>query len=259
MRGLGLDVLILGGASGVGAGLAEALHARGDKVLVADRVSVPDNRWETVSVDLLDDAGMDRLRERLERDFSAVDWLVCSAGGIDGMPLLDVEPERWRWMLDANLVAVAASVIRLADSIRPGGKLVITGSGSGFVAPENGSGLGAYCVAKHALLGYYRAVRQELRQRGVETVLMLPSGVKGGLAQNSARQRHADKLEQAEQVRGAQPQDRALVAARDAAEIMIAQILEGRAVVSNELEKMRALLRAGFEDLDAAFDAIHEA
>lgn len=253
MGALDLKVVILGGASGVGAGLAESLHARGAEILVADRATIAEPRWKTVAIDLLDTLGLEGLARRVASELGSVDWVVCTVGGIDAKPLLAIESKRWRWMLDANLVAVADSVAALAGSVRAGGKIILAGSGSGFVGPDAGTDLGAYSVAKHALLGYFRALREELRPRDVDAVLMLPSAVEGRLAQSSAGVRHEDGVDRVAEVRGAQSAARTLVNARDAADTMIAQILEGRTIVSNDPEKMHRLLRAGYEELDAGF------
>ena len=65
---LDLKVVILGGASGVGAGLAESLHARGADILVADRETIAETRWKATAVDLLDPLGLESLAKSVARE-----------------------------------------------------------------------------------------------------------------------------------------------------------------------------------------------
>lgn len=94
-------------------------------------------------------------------------------------------------MLKANLftqvrsVAVLLPLMRKSDGFR---HIVPTAALAGFAAPSTaGAHLGLYSTAKHAVVGYSDALREELREEGIGVSLLLPHRAKGNLAANSAR------------------------------------------------------------------------
>ena len=76
-------------------------------------------------------------------------------------------------MLDANLLGAYRLTRRLVPGMiaRRSGTIINVCSTASVVAYPNG---GSYCIAKHALYGFSRTLREELKPHGVRVVSLLP-------------------------------------------------------------------------------------
>lgn len=87
MKMTGNTILVTGGTSGIGRSLAEALHDRGNKVIVAgrrqallDEVTVGRNRMAGMQLDLGDRASLPRFADDVRTRFPGLNVLVANAG-----------------------------------------------------------------------------------------------------------------------------------------------------------------------------------
>ncbi len=116
MRFEGRNVLVTGGASGIGLAIADAFLAEGARVLVADRdrdglAALPDRlsspeRLETIEIDLAEPANPARLGELAEETLGSVEVLVNNAGLMRQTPVLEISAEEWEELFAVNLRAV---------------------------------------------------------------------------------------------------------------------------------------------------------
>jgi NAD(P)-dependent dehydrogenase (short-subunit alcohol dehydrogenase family) len=180
-------VVITGGASGFGLGLADECAQRGMRVVLLDRDGARAEREAgalggahgiatfSIEVDVaVDDQVRQAALEVAER-FDRVDVLVSNVG----VQLFgDVEhftDAEWQWMLDVNVVGAARTVraflpyLRRAD--RP--RLAFTTSSS-VLSPA--SRLGAYQATKFAVWGLAETLRLELAGE-VAVSVIFPSGM----------------------------------------------------------------------------------
>ncbi|WP_182900322.1 SDR family oxidoreductase [Microbispora sp. H10830] len=167
------NVLITGGASGLGRATAMAVAKAGGRPLVVD-VNEPDGGFDHVRADLAD-------REQAER---AVRELADRAGGLDGVVtaagidacgrLEDVAAEQWERVIGVNLLGTAA-VVRAALPYlrRSGGKVVTVASTLGVRAFGDAT---AYCASKFGVVGFTRALAAELAGQ-VGVTLLIPGGM----------------------------------------------------------------------------------
>ena len=83
----GNTVLITGGGTGIGRGLAEALHHRGNQVIIAGRnatrlaqVAAANRGIETVVLDVADPAGITRVTADVLTRFPDLNVVISNAG-----------------------------------------------------------------------------------------------------------------------------------------------------------------------------------
>jgi NAD(P)-dependent dehydrogenase (short-subunit alcohol dehydrogenase family) len=183
----GSRVLITGGSSGIGAGLAEALAAAGatvgiaarrrdrlDEVLARCRVHQPESRmW---AVDLTDDAQVDRLAAEAVDQLGGVDLLVNNAGIPKRRHVTALDPATVASVMAINYL----SPVRLTLALLPA--MVARGSGrivnvSSVAAPLSSPGESAYDASKAALAVFSEAMAVDLWDTGVKVTVVYPGVV----------------------------------------------------------------------------------
>jgi short-subunit dehydrogenase len=159
--------LLTGAGSGIGAALADMLHARGDSLLLVgrspERAGELAERWqgaETLVADLSDPgtiAGLDLP--------ASLDSVVHAAGAVGLGRVGELSSKEWRSQLDVNLLA-PAELTRLAlPALRAArGTVVFVNSGAGLRANPDWA---AYAASKHGLRALADALRAEERENGV--------------------------------------------------------------------------------------------
>src|SRR3982751_531116 len=103
----GMRVLITGGASGIGAAVAERFAAEGARVAVLDRdVSGVGERYVAVKADVTDDASVRAAVEAAVTELGGLDVLINNAGiGAQGT-VADNDDEEWHRVLDVNVLGI---------------------------------------------------------------------------------------------------------------------------------------------------------
>ncbi len=174
MKPLG-NVLITGGASGLGAATVEAVAADGGTPLIIDRVQPAEPRYQHELVDLADTRAAEKAVQVLAERNGGVDAVFAAAGTDSCGTLRDVPAEQWERVVQVNLLGTAA-VIRAALPYleRVGGKIVTCASTLGVKAVSDAT---AYCASKFGVVGFTRALAAELQGR-VGVTLLIPGGMR---------------------------------------------------------------------------------
>jgi NAD(P)-dependent dehydrogenase (short-subunit alcohol dehydrogenase family) len=166
-------VLVTGGASGLGAAVAQAVAAAGGTPSVLDRVE-PGFPVDHELVDLADgraaEAAVTRVAERLGR----LDGVVTAAGVDACGPLDGVPADVWERVVAVNLLGTAAVVrAALPHLAASRGKVVTVASTLGLRALPDAT---AYCASKFGVIGFTRALAAETAGR-VGVTLLVPGGM----------------------------------------------------------------------------------
>jgi len=168
------NVIITGGASGLGAATVEAVKRHGGTPLVIDRKN-PAADVSFVQADLADTGAVDdavrALAERVDGQIHG----VFTAAGIDSCGKLDdVAAKEWERVIHVNLLGTAAVIRAALPYLRAtGGRIVTCASTLGIKAVSDAT---AYCASKFGVVGFSRALAAELAgEVGVTT--LIPGGM----------------------------------------------------------------------------------
>ncbi|GIH72877.1 SDR family oxidoreductase [Sphaerimonospora thailandensis] len=175
------NILITGGASGLGRATALAVAKEGGRPLLID-VNEPGGDADHVRADLADRGQAERAVRELAERAGGLDGVVTAAG-IDACGRLeDIPAADWERVIAVNLLGTA-SVIRAAlpylreSRARAGGtaegKVVTVASTLGVRAVSDAT---AYCAAKFGVVGFTRALAAELAGE-VGVTLLIPGGM----------------------------------------------------------------------------------
>lgn len=171
-------VLITGGATGIGLGIAEAFLRAGDRVAITTHSSpVPDHLAEHVIAERMDVTDSAEVTATVGRIVEAlggrIDVLVNNAGGLVARRATEAADDaHWHQVLDLNLSSVFYAVRAVLPVMTEGGRIVNISS----LAAHNGGGqgAGAYAAAKAGVEGLTRALAKELGPRGIAVSAIAP-------------------------------------------------------------------------------------
>jgi NAD(P)-dependent dehydrogenase (short-subunit alcohol dehydrogenase family) len=174
----GKRALVTGGGRGIGASCARSLAAAGAEVVVCGRSKAEldavarEIGGSALVCDLADRAATDALVSKL----GGVQVLVNNAGVSESAPLEKTTDTMWDRILELD----ATAPFRLVRALVPAmvtagwGRVVNIASNAGV------SGYGytaAYCAAKHAMVGFTRALAIDLARTGVTINALCPGWV----------------------------------------------------------------------------------
>jgi NAD(P)-dependent dehydrogenase (short-subunit alcohol dehydrogenase family) len=215
----GKVAVVTGGASGIGLALARRFLADGARVALAD---VEKDALDAVAGELGGEHGADRvLAVRADvREPDDVEALaaatfdrfgtahvVCNNAGVGvGGRAWEVPADRWRWIVDVNLIGVAngirAFVPRLIEQGE--GHVVNTASAAGLLT---GPGMSPYYATKHAVVALSESLAFDLAmvESPVGVSVLCPEWVRTNIF-DSERNRPADVSEMAAPAPGPEPE-----------------------------------------------------
>ncbi|UPY37062.1 3-oxoacyl-[acyl-carrier-protein] reductase [Sediminicoccus sp. KRV36] len=177
----GKIALVTGASSGIGIGIAEALHAQGAHVVLTGRREAELNavaaqlgeRASVMPADLNDPAAPAALVEGIEAAHGKLDILVNNAGFTRDMLALRMGDEDWNAVLEVDLNApfrLARAALR-GMMKRRSGRIVSIAS---IVGVTGNAGQANYAAAKAGLIGMSKALAQEVAPRGVTINVVAP-------------------------------------------------------------------------------------
>lgn len=185
MKMTGNTILITGGTSGIGLGLAVRLHEAGNKVIVAgrraellDRITTEHPGIEALPLDIADPASIARAAETVASDHPDLNVLVNNAGIMLREDLLDpaslpVAEDHVAVNLLGTIRMTYAFVPLLAG--RDDAVVMNVTSSMGFVPLATTP---TYSATKAALHSFSESLRVQLADSGVQVIEVIPPGVR---------------------------------------------------------------------------------
>ena len=131
-----------------------------------------ETRWETVELDLTDQATIDATAAHIGELHGRLDALVSNAGFYFGGPWEEMTSEELRSVLEVNLVGTMALARACLPWLRAAGGVIVQVSS---ISGQVGEALsGAYNASKFALEGASESLAAELEPQGIRVVLVEP-------------------------------------------------------------------------------------
>ena len=182
---------ITGASSGIGAGLARALAARGASLILSGRNvaaleavarDCPDAL--VLPFEATDFALIAGIVERAWSWKGRVDGLVNNAGISQRSLAIETVFAVYQQMIDVDLLApIALTQALLPKMVQAGGGWIVAiSSVAGLVGVPLRS---AYCAAKHGLIGYHDSVRAENEHLGIHVHVVAPGSVRTNVSKNA--------------------------------------------------------------------------
>jgi NAD(P)-dependent dehydrogenase (short-subunit alcohol dehydrogenase family) len=210
--------IITGAAQGVGLATTSVLAGLGYRVVLVDLQSVEahverlrgaGNDAVGLSGDVSSEGFVERLAQRIDRDYSAADVLVNNAGISLIARAEETTSAQWQRVMDINLFAPFLLCKYLgAQMLRRGqGSIVNVASVAGLAGVSQRS---AYNASKHGLIGLTRTLAAEWGGRGVRVNAVCPGWIKTEMDvadQGSGAYTDADIVDRVPLARFARPQD----------------------------------------------------
>jgi NAD(P)-dependent dehydrogenase (short-subunit alcohol dehydrogenase family) len=185
----GKVVVITGGATGIGFGIAKVLADHSARIVIAQRnlqrgleaaQRLQPAEVIAVKLDIRDYVAVQRCIEMVANRFGQIDALVNNAsvtGRTAILPFLESSPEFIGQIVDTNLKGTiycsVAAALRMVESKR-GGAIVNISSVGAYAAQENAS---IYCATKAAQVMLTKAMALELARYGIRVNCIAPGAI----------------------------------------------------------------------------------
>jgi len=187
MQMTGNTVLITGGGTGIGRGLAESLHRLDNQVIIAARrreplqaVAEANPGMQIWSLDQSDPAGIRRFATELTDQYPELNVVVNNAGIQRVEDVVTGDVGAAEQTVAINLLGPIRLISALMPSLlrRPRAAIVNVTSGLAFMPSALTP---TYCATKAALHSYTQSLRFQLRDTSVQVIEVIPPQVQTAL------------------------------------------------------------------------------
>jgi short-subunit dehydrogenase len=181
------NILVTGASSGFGLSLANELHKKGYNVIGTSRNPekmqsvVP---FKMLALDITDGNSIKSFGRQLFDEIKQLDVLINNAGFYLSGLAEETSIEQGKQQLETNFWGTVKLTNELLPYFRKQrfGKIITVGSIMGLISLPGGA---FYAASKHALEGYFKALRFELNEFNIKVSMVEPVGFKTNIVTNS--------------------------------------------------------------------------
>jgi uncharacterized oxidoreductase len=181
----GNTILITGGGTGIGRGLAEALHARGNRIIITGRreatlaeVAAANPGMAFAPLDIADPAAVRAFATRVVKDHPALNVLINNAGVMraENLKAGTFDFDTVEETITTNLLGPIRLTAALLDHLRrqPVATVMTVSSGLAFIPL---AATPTYSATKAAIHSWSQSLRRQLADTAIEVLELAPPAV----------------------------------------------------------------------------------
>ncbi len=191
-------VWITGASSGIGEALAKQYVKQGAQLVLSARrvdelervkkaciaLGAQANNILVLPLDLMEPDSMPEKVLKVMDEFKSIDVLINNAGISQRSLCLDTDLSTYKTLLDVDVFGqIALTKAVLPVMVKQGsGHVAVTSSVAGKVGVKLRTG---YCAAKHAVMGFFDALRAEMFEHGIQVSTITPGFIKTDVSKNA--------------------------------------------------------------------------
>ena len=179
----GKVALITGASQGIGLAIARALAAERCNLVITSRnkttlakacreLKAKNAHVLSCLCDVRDPVSVRDLMAAVQGRFHNIDILINNAGiAHSNLSAAELSLESWREVIDTNLTGMFLITRDALPLMKSGGVIV---NNLSIAAKRVFAGSSAYNASKHGALGFTNTLREELREKGIRVIALLP-------------------------------------------------------------------------------------
>jgi short-subunit dehydrogenase len=196
----GKTVWITGASSGIGEAVALEMAAEGAKLVLSARRKEELERVKAACVekgalagdvlvlplDVTDEAAMPGAVDEVKAFGGTIDLLFNNAGISQRSTCMDTDMATYRRLFEIDVfgqIALTKAVLPVMLA-QKSGHIAVTASVAGKVGTKQRTG---YCAAKHAVMGFFDALRTEVADDGVDVTTITPGFIRTAISENALK------------------------------------------------------------------------
>lgn len=189
---------ITGASSGIGQAVALLLAAKGEIVILSARRELELDKVKSTCIadgadaknivvlplDITDIEAIPDTVAKVMNQFGRIDLLFNNAGISQRSTCLETSLATYRKLFEVDVfgqIALTQQVLPIMVK-QQSGHIAVTSSVAGKIGVANRTG---YCAAKHAMMGFFDALRAEVTHKGIAVSTIVPGFIRTNLSHNA--------------------------------------------------------------------------
>lgn len=193
-------VWITGASSGIGMALADELAMRGARLILSGRrvdalnevrdqclgLGLPEDTLMVLPFDLADESALPDVVQQAKAFKGRIDFLINNAGISQRSSAIDTQMSTYRKLFEVDVFGqIALTRLVLPIMMEQGnGHIAVTSSVAGKLGVPFRTG---YCAAKHAIMGFFDALRTEVAHRNIQVTTITPGYIRTQISENALK------------------------------------------------------------------------
>lgn len=193
-------IWMTGASSGIGEAIVYEMAARGARLILSarrtqelervkdgcvERGASPD-KVMVLSLDVTDEKALPAKVEMAHNQWGKIDMLFNNAGISQRSLCVDTDMNTYRKLFEVDVfgqIALTKQVLPLMIE-QGSGHMVVTASVAGKIGVAQRTG---YCAAKHAMMGFFDALRTEVTKHGLRVTTITPGYIRTAISANALK------------------------------------------------------------------------